>query len=84
MLGAILEEPPFVDDTSSLGARAGGGANVLQRHEELVRACAALPPPPDPSDWFVVRPATEERKIAHVELDPSMASEVGPAAVPLA
>ena len=36
MLGAILEEPPFVDDTSSLGARAGGGANVLQRHEELV------------------------------------------------
>ena len=24
MLGAILEEPPFVDDTSSLGARAGG------------------------------------------------------------
>ena len=36
MLGAILEEPPFVDDTSGLGARAGGGANVLQRHEELV------------------------------------------------
>ena len=35
MLGAILEEPPFVDDTSALGARAGGGANVLQRHEEL-------------------------------------------------
>ena len=30
MLGAILEEPPFVDDTSALGARAGGGANVLE------------------------------------------------------
>ena len=36
MLGAILEEPPFVDDTSALGARAGGGANVLQRHEEIL------------------------------------------------
>ena len=38
MLGAILEEPPFVDDTSALGARAGGGANVLQRHEEILPA----------------------------------------------
>ena len=38
MLGAILEEPPFVDDTSSLGARPGGGANVLQRHEEILPA----------------------------------------------
>ena len=38
MLGAILEEPPFVDDTSALGARAGGGANVLQRHEEFSTA----------------------------------------------
>ena len=27
----------------------------------------------------LVRPATEARKIAHVDLDPSMASEVGPA-----
>ena len=35
MLGAILEESPFVDDTSALSARAGGGANVLQRHEDL-------------------------------------------------
>ena len=32
MLGAILGEPPS-STTSALGARAGGGASVLQRHE---------------------------------------------------